>query len=40
VTSEAAVISGLNSKDPIVSLGAHLLHEGALVRAASEIKGY
>ena len=36
VTSETAVISGLSSGDPIVSLGAHLLHEGARVRTASE----
>jgi multidrug efflux pump subunit AcrA (membrane-fusion protein) len=39
VTSESAVISGLNSGDPIVSLGAHLLHEGARVRTASESRG-
>lgn len=36
VSSENAVISGLNSSDPIVSLGAHLLQEGARVRTASE----
>jgi RND family efflux transporter MFP subunit len=36
VTSETAVISGTNSSDQIVSLGAHLLHEGARVRTASE----
>jgi RND family efflux transporter MFP subunit len=36
VTSESAVISGLNSDDPIVSLGAHLLQEGARVRTAPE----
>ncbi len=35
VTSEAAVISGLSSGDQIVSLGAHLLQEGARVRTAS-----
>ena len=35
VTSETAVISGLNSGDPVVSLGAHLLQEGARVRTAS-----
>lgn len=40
VTSETAVISGLSSKDPIVSLGAHLLHEGARVRTASESGGH
>ncbi|WP_445216969.1 efflux RND transporter periplasmic adaptor subunit [Bradyrhizobium sp. Pa8] len=36
VTSETAVISGSNAGDQIVSLGAHLLHEGARVRTASE----
>lgn len=36
VTSESAVISGVNSGDPVVSLGAHLLQEGARVRTASE----
>lgn len=36
VTSENAVISGLSSGDSVVSLGAHLLQEGAHVRAASE----
>ncbi|MGE0283690.1 MAG: efflux RND transporter periplasmic adaptor subunit [Rhizobiaceae bacterium] len=36
VTSETAVVSGLNAGDPIVSLGAHLLQEGARVRTASE----
>ena len=36
VSGEAAVISGLNSSDPVVSLGAHLLQEGARVRTASE----
>jgi RND family efflux transporter MFP subunit len=35
VSGETAVISGLNSGDPIVSLGAHLLQEGARVRTAS-----
>lgn len=35
VSGEAAVISGLNSSDPIVALGAHLLTEGARVRTAS-----
>jgi hypothetical protein len=39
VTSETAVISGLSSGDPVVSLGAHLLQEGARVRTASENKG-
>jgi multidrug efflux pump subunit AcrA (membrane-fusion protein) len=39
VSSESAVISGLSSGDPIVSLGAHLLQEGARVRTASESKG-
>ncbi|WGS21736.1 MULTISPECIES: efflux RND transporter periplasmic adaptor subunit [unclassified Bradyrhizobium] len=36
VTSETAVISGLSSGDRVVSLGAHLLQEGARVRIASE----
>ena len=39
VTSETAVVSGLSSGEPIVSLGAHLLQEGARVRAASESRG-
>jgi RND family efflux transporter MFP subunit len=39
VASETAVVSGLNSADPIVSLGAHLLQEGARVRTASESGG-
>jgi hypothetical protein len=39
VTSETAVISGLDLGDPIVSLGAHLLHEGVRVRAAAESGG-
>ncbi len=37
VSGETAVISGLSSGDTIVSLGAHLLREGARVRTASEI---
>jgi RND family efflux transporter MFP subunit len=36
VSGEIAVISGLSSGDPVVSLGAHLLQEGARVRTASE----
>jgi RND family efflux transporter MFP subunit len=36
VSGESAVISGLSSGEPIVSLGAHLLREGARVRTASE----
>jgi RND family efflux transporter MFP subunit len=39
VSSETAVISGLSSGDAVVSLGAHLLQEGARVRTASENKG-
>jgi RND family efflux transporter MFP subunit len=39
MTRETAVISGLSSGDPIVSLGAQLLHEGTRVRTASESKG-
>lgn len=40
VTSETAVISGSNSGDRIVSLGAHLLHDGARVRTASENRSH
>ena len=36
VTSETAVVSGLGPGEPIVSLGAHLLHEGVRVRTAAE----
>lgn len=36
MTSEAAVIFGLSSGYPVVSLGAQLLHEGERVRIASE----
>ncbi|WP_201839108.1 efflux RND transporter periplasmic adaptor subunit [Microvirga zambiensis] len=36
VSGETAVISGLSSGDPIVSLGAHRLQEGARVRTALE----
>lgn len=36
VSGESAVISGLGSGDRVVSLGAHLLQEGARVRTASE----
>jgi len=36
VSGETAVISGLSFGDPVVSLGAHLLREGARVRTASE----
>src|SRR5690242_5070701 len=36
VTSEAAVISGLSSDDSVVSLGAHLLQEGARVRTVAQ----
>jgi RND family efflux transporter MFP subunit len=39
VSSETAVISGLSFGDPVVSLGAHLLQEGARVRTASENNG-
>src|SRR3954468_19146987 len=39
VSGETAVISGLNSGDPIVSLGAYLLQEGARVRTAFESRG-
>jgi RND family efflux transporter MFP subunit len=36
ITGETAVISGLSAGDPVVSLGAHLLREGARVRSGSE----
>jgi RND family efflux transporter MFP subunit len=36
VNGETAVISGLTSGDAVVSLGAHLLQEGARVRTASD----
>jgi multidrug efflux pump subunit AcrA (membrane-fusion protein) len=36
VSGESAVISGLSTDATIVSLGAHLLQEGARVRTASE----
>src|SRR2546421_484105 len=36
VSGETAVISGLSAGDPVVSLGAHLLREGARVRTGSE----
>jgi RND family efflux transporter MFP subunit len=39
VSGETAVISGLSSGDPIISLGAHLLQEGARVRTTSESRG-
>jgi RND family efflux transporter MFP subunit len=39
VSSETAVISGLSSNVPIVSLGAHLLQGGARVRTESESGG-
>lgn len=39
MTGETAVISGLNAGDPVVSLGAHLLREGARVRTAPESSG-
>jgi RND family efflux transporter MFP subunit len=38
VTSETAVISGLNSGDSVASLGAHLLQDGARVRTASQVR--
>jgi RND family efflux transporter MFP subunit len=39
MTSESAVISGLNSGDSVVSLGAQLLWEDARVRTAAENRG-
>lgn len=38
VSSENAIIAGLDPRDQIVSLGAHLLSEGAVVRTAAESK--
>ena len=40
VSGETAVITGLSFGDPIVSLGAHLLQEGARVRTASESRSH
>src|SRR5215216_2647253 len=39
VSGETAVVSGLSSGDRVVSLGAHLLQEGAHVKTASESRG-
>jgi RND family efflux transporter MFP subunit len=39
VSGETVVISGLSLGDPIISVGAHLLQEGAHVRTASETRG-
>jgi RND family efflux transporter MFP subunit len=39
VSGETAVVSGVKPGDPVVALGAHLLHEGARVRTASESRG-
>lgn len=39
MTSESAVISGLNAGDQVVSLGAQLLREGVRVRTAAENRG-
>ena len=39
VSDDTAVLSGLGPGDPVVSLGAHLLQEGARVRTASEDGG-
>lgn len=36
VTSETAIVSGLSGPQPVVSLGAHLLQEGAHVRPLSQ----
>lgn len=36
VASEIAVVSGVDSGEAVVALGAHLLHEGAQVRTTSE----
>ena len=39
LSGESAVVSGLSSGEPLVSLGAHLLREGARVRTGSESRG-
>lgn len=39
VTSETVVVSGISLGESVVALGAHLLHEGAQVRTASETRG-
>ncbi|MDR6873068.1 RND family efflux transporter MFP subunit [Bosea sp. BE125] len=39
VTNETAVVTGLKSGEPVVSLGAHLLQDGARVRIASQNRG-
>lgn len=39
VNGETAVVSGVSSGEPIVSLGAHLLQDGARVRTATESRG-
>jgi RND family efflux transporter MFP subunit len=39
VTSENAVVSGIEAGQPVVSLGAHLLRQGARVRTASQSGG-
>jgi len=36
IANEIAVVSGVDSGEPVVALGAHLLHEGAQVRTTSE----
>jgi RND family efflux transporter MFP subunit len=39
VTSETAIVSGLSATEPVVSLGAHLLQDGARVRTVSQSRG-
>ncbi len=39
VSDETALVSGVDSGRPIVALGAHLLREGAPVRAAPDSRG-
>jgi hypothetical protein len=39
VTGETAIVSGLSATEPVVSLGAHLLHDGARVRTVSQSRG-
>jgi RND family efflux transporter MFP subunit len=39
MTGETAIVSGLSGSEPIVSLGAHLLQDGARVRTVSQSRG-
>lgn len=39
VSGETAVVSGVNSGDSVVAIGAHLLQDGAHIRTASDSRG-